>query len=43
MDTYSHVLPSMQVEAARGFDDLMRQAEIQSEIEHIAERRYEKS
>jgi integrase len=40
LDTYSHVLPGLQKEAARRFDEVLQQAKVQSEIEQIAERRF---
>ncbi len=40
MDTYSHVLPGLQEEAARRFDEVLQQSKVQSEIEQIAERRF---
>jgi integrase len=43
LDTYSHVLPGLQEEAARRFDEVMQQAKVQSEIDQIAKQRYEKS
>jgi len=42
LDTYSHVLPGLQEEAARRFDEVMQQAKVQSEIDQIAERRLAK-
>jgi hypothetical protein len=43
MDPYSHVLPGLKEDAARRFDKVMQEAKVQSEIEQITERRYEKS
>ena len=43
LDIYSHVLPGLQEEAARRFDEVMQEARVQSEIEQIAKQRYEKS
>jgi len=40
LDTYSHVLPGMQEEAAKRFGEVLQQAKVQSEIEQIAELRF---
>lgn len=42
LDTYSHVLPGLQEEAARRFDEVMQQAKVKSEIDQIVERRLAK-
>jgi len=42
MDTYSHVLPGLQEEAARRFGEVLQQAKVQTEIEQIVERRLAK-
>ena len=39
LDTYSHVLPGLQEEASKRFDEVMLEAKVEKEIDEVVGRR----